>query len=71
MKPRKNLDGTNTHGIFDDLNELCRVKYNGGFLTHTINKSWVESKDEEAIERLEMDFRKHWGFYPDLPERLK
>lgn len=71
MNPRKNLDGTITSGIFDDFKNNDRVKYVSGFLTHIVHKSWIEDPRVEVVDRLSEELRKHWGYYPDLPERLK
>jgi len=71
LQARKNLDGTLTNGIFDDIKDLYRYRFVSGYLTHSVSKTWIEDPREEVVDRLSEDLRKHWGFYPDLPERLK
>ena len=71
MPLRYNENGSLTDGIYDDQKIHCRERYVGGKITHTISHLWINSKDEEALNRLEDWMKPPFGYYPNVPPQLK
>lgn len=71
MQKRINENGEMTDGIFDDLNMEVRQRYDNGIITHTITKTWIESKNPEHLSRLEDWMKLSWTSYPDIPPKQK